>query len=85
MVKKRGRKNFGEELKIIENYAELSGDFFKFLKEKMSNGTDQEKWEAVKMLKGAFEKMIPQDVTSGGEALNIQFDGAFKRKICQNT
>ena len=39
---------------------------------------DKEKWEAVKILKGAFEKMIPQDVTSGGQPLNIKFDGAFK-------
>ena len=65
-MKKPGRKGFGEELKIIERYSDLSEPFFVFLKEKLENGTDEEKWNAAKILKGAFEKMIPQDMNVPG-------------------
>ena len=78
MQKTRGRKGFGEELQLIQRYSELSEPFFNFLKEKLTKGAQQEKWEAVKILKGAFEKMIPQDLTSGGNPITIQYDGLFK-------
>jgi hypothetical protein len=73
----QGRKNFGEEIQLIRRYSELSEPFFNFLKDKITKGTEAEKWEAVKVLKGAYEKMIPQDLTSGGESIKINFDGIF--------
>lgn len=73
-----GRKNFGEELQILRRYSDLSDPFFNFLKAKITEGTDQEKWEAVKVLKGAYEKMIPQDLTTGGNPISILYDGLFK-------
>lgn len=76
-----GRKNFGEELQILRRYSDLSNPFFNFLKNKITEGTDQEKWEAVKVLKGAYEKMIPQDLTTGGNPISILFDGLFKETL----
>ena len=59
MREKRGRKGFGTEMRIMERYSELSEPYFAFLKDKMENGTDEEKWKAIQVLNGAFVKMIP--------------------------
>jgi len=75
---KAGRKSYFEELDIARRYSELSDPFFAFLME-MFNSEDKSdrKWAAERLEK-AYVKMIPQDVTSGGEALNITFDSALK-------
>jgi hypothetical protein len=71
-VAKTGRKGFGPELRIIERYSELSDIYFKFLKAKLESDNDEEKWKAVQVLKGAFEKMIPQKLD--GEFANRNFN-----------
>ena len=70
----KGRKGFGEELKIIERYSELSEVYFGFLKEKMTTGTEEDKWKAAAILKGAFEKMIPQKLDGEFTNKNINTD-----------
>jgi hypothetical protein len=66
---KPGRKSWIEEMKIAQRYSDLSEDYFTVLKE-MFNSDDKadKKWAAQELSK-AFVKMIPQDVTSGGDKL----------------
>lgn len=73
-----GRKSWSEELNIAQRYSDLSEPFFRVLKRNLESGDDaKERW-AVEQLSKAFTKMIPQDFTSGGKPLTIQFDSAFK-------
>lgn len=74
---KGGRKGFGEELKIRERYTALTEPFFEVLKEMLSSEDKTDKKWAVEQLNKAYVKMIPQDITSGGKALNINYDKAF--------
>lgn len=69
---KTGRKTCVDEFKIIERYSDLSESYFGFLKKKIEKGSDEEKWKAVQILKGAFEKMIPQKLD--GEFKNTNFN-----------
>lgn len=74
-----GRKSWVEELKIAQRYADLSEPYFQFFVE-MYNSEDKadKKW-ANEQLSKAFVKMIPQDMTSGGERI-----GALEVKIIRN-
>lgn len=77
MKGKAGRKSYFEELNIANRYALLSEDYFKFLKRMMaSDDLADQKWAAERLEK-AYVKMIPQDVTSGGQPIVISFDSAF--------
>jgi hypothetical protein len=80
MKNKGGRKSYFEELNIADRYSALSEPYFKFLK-KMLNSKElaDQKWAAERLEK-AYVKMIPQDVTSGGQPINITFDSAFIKK-----
>jgi hypothetical protein len=53
---------YGEKLNILRRYNDLTEPYFNFLHEKLTKGTEDEKWKAVDALKGSFTKMIPQDV-----------------------
>jgi hypothetical protein len=64
-----GRSHFGEEVKVIEHFKQLSEPYFAFLKEQFEIGTKEDRWRACEILKGAYAKMIPQDITSGGKEL----------------
>lgn len=75
---KPGRKSYTEELEIAQRYADLTGPAFKVLKSMLeSEDKADQKW-AVEQLGKAYVKMIPQDVTSGGKPLVMQFDNSFK-------
>lgn len=74
---KGGRKGFGEELKIKERYTALTEPFFQVLKEFLNSEDKKDRQWAVEQLNKAYVKMIPQDITSGGQALNINYDKAF--------
>ena len=78
MKNKGGRKGFGEELQIIERYSALTEPFFVVLTEMLQSKEKSDRKWAVEQLNKAYTKMIPQDVTSGGQPLNINFDGLFK-------
>ena len=66
---KGGRKSWTEELNIKQRYADLSEKAFVVLSEMLdSNEKADRKW-AVEQLNKGFTKMIPQDLTSGGEKL----------------
>lgn len=69
---KTGRKSKFEELEIVKRYADLSEPSFLFIKEMFDSGDKADKKWAVEQLGKAYVKMIPQDVTSGGEPLQIQ-------------
>lgn len=75
---KTGRKGFGEELELLRRYTALTEPFFKVLTEMLNSEEKADKKWAAEQLGKAYVKMIPQDVTSGGQPLNIQFDGLFK-------
>lgn len=77
MKNKGGRKGFGEELRIVERYSALTEDFFIVLKEMLASEDKADRKWAVEQLNKAYTKMIPQDITSGGQPLNIQFDESF--------
>jgi hypothetical protein len=64
----RGPKGYGEELKIKQRYADLSDKVFAFYIECFEKGDKADKkWAAEQVAKGLV-KMIPQDLTSGGQA-----------------
>jgi len=58
---KTGRKGYGEELKIIARYSDLSEDYFRTLKEFINSDVKEDRKFAVQQLTPAFSKMIPQD------------------------
>lgn len=56
---KVGRKSYAEEFNIVKHYEEISPYFFKFLLEKMKEGTSEEKWKACQIVEGGMKKFIP--------------------------
>lgn len=80
VTSKGGRKSWTEELKIAQRYSDLSEDYFKVLKAHLNSGDTKQEQFALQQLTKAFVKMIPQDHTTGGEPLQMFFDGAFKSK-----
>lgn len=72
-----GRKSYFEELQIAQRYADLSEDYFKFLKEMYASEDKADKKWASEQLAKAYTKMIPQDFTSGGQPIIVSFDNAF--------
>lgn len=58
---KKGRKGYGEELKILKRYSDLTEDYFRCLKEFMNSEVKEDRKFAVQQLTPAFAKMIPQD------------------------
>lgn len=79
MKNKGGRKSYTEELEIAQRYSALTEPFFKVLKKNLESGDDKKEQWAVEQLSKAFVKMIPQDMTTGGQPLIIQFDNAFNK------
>lgn len=74
---KPGRKSWTEEIQIAQRYTDLSEHYFKVLKKHLTSGDEKQEMWAVEQLGKAFVKMIPQDVTSGGKPISINFDTAF--------
>lgn len=75
---KPGRKSYFEELEIVQRYADLSDDAFKVLRRMLKSKKEaNQKW-AVEQLGKGFSKMIPQDFTSGGQPINVQFSKVFE-------
>lgn len=72
-----GRKSYLEELQIAQRYADLTEPAFKVLKEMLESEDKADRKWAVEQLSKAYTKMIPQDITSGGQALKIMFDSSF--------
>lgn len=70
-MNKSGRKGFGEELKIVERYSALTEPFFKVIQEMLASEEKADKKWAVEQLNKAYTKMIPQDITTGGDKLEI--------------
>lgn len=69
IMAKAGRKSAVEELEVVRRYSELTDDYFRVVKKYLNNKNPaDEKW-AVEQLSKAFVKMIPQDLTSGGDKL----------------
>ena len=66
-----GRKSWTEELQIAQRYADLSEDYFAFLKEMYTSEEKADKKWASEQLAKAYVKMIPQDFTSGGQPINV--------------
>jgi hypothetical protein len=66
---KRGRKSKAEELKVLERYADLSESYFAVVQEALNSQRLSDKRWAADHLKNAFVKMIPQDLTTGGEKI----------------
>jgi len=64
-----GRKSLRDEVEIIKRYSDLSAPYFKFLRECLEGEDKADKKWAADNLKGAYAKMIPQDLTSGGEQI----------------
>lgn len=64
-----GRKSWTEELKLAQRYADLTEPAFKVLKEMLESEDKVDRKWAVEQLGKAFIKMIPQDITTGGEQL----------------
>lgn len=80
-----GRKSYFEELNIAQRYADLTPKAFKVLSEMLdSKDKVDQKW-AVEQLQKGLVKMIPQDITSGGQALQLTFDSAFNQSNAKTT
>jgi hypothetical protein len=73
-----GRKSWTEELQIARKYSALSDKYFEFLMEMLDSEEKADRKWASERLEKAYVKMIPQDVTTGGQPINISFDSAFK-------
>lgn len=82
---KGGRKSYFEELKIADRYSALSEPYFLFLKKMLDSEDKTDKKWAAERLEKAYIKMIPQDITSGGQALNITFDNSFNETSSETT
>lgn len=80
-----GRKSMRDEVEVIRRYADLSGPYFKFLKECLEGEDKADKKWAADNLKGAYAKMIPQDLTTGGDSIKIVFDTAFQHETPSET
>lgn len=74
---KPGRKSWTEELQIAQRYSDLTEPAFKVLLQMLKSRDKADRKWAVEQLGKAYVKMIPQDHTSGGQPINITFDGAF--------
>lgn len=74
-----GRKSWTEELQIAKRYSDLTEPFFEVIKEMMASEDKADRKWAVEQLSKAYVKMIPQDLTSGGQPIQIVFDAAFKK------
>lgn len=69
-----GRKSLRDEIKVLENYAQLSPSYFRVLKKYLESGIpEDEKW-AVERLDKAFPKFIPTQIegTPDGAPIGIQ-------------
>lgn len=66
---KGGRKSWIDELRLYERYSNLSEDYFKVLKKFLKSKDKKDQQWAVGELSKAFVKMLPQDLTSGGEKI----------------
>lgn len=64
-----GRKSYFEELKIAQRYADLTEPAFEVLRKALKSKEKGDQRWAVEQLNKAFVKMIPQDVTTGGDKL----------------
>ena len=71
---KTGRKSFGEELKIVERYSNLSELYFKRIKERLESEDKKEQDFALQLLNGAFTKMIPQTLDGQFKNTNLNAD-----------
>lgn len=80
---KAGRKTYTEELEIAQRYSALTEPFFKVLRKHLESEDEKKQQWAVEQLSKAFVKMIPQDMTTGGKPLVLQFDNALKSKFTQ--
>lgn len=67
-----GRKALWEELEITRRYADLTPRVFEVVTEMLNSNDKLDKKWAVDFVGKALVKMIPQDVTSGGEAIVIK-------------
>lgn len=72
-----GRKSWTEELQIAQRYSDLSEPFFEVIKEHLASDDKKDRQWAVEQMSKAYVKMIPQDVTSGGQPLTLSFDNSF--------
>lgn len=66
---KAGRKSYFEELNIAQRYADLTPKAFAVLNEMLDSEDKSDRKWAVEQLQKGIVKMIPQDITSGGEVL----------------
>lgn len=66
---KRGRKSLVEEYAILQRYADLTPLVFKFYRECLEGTSKDDKKWASQELNKALVKMIPQDITSGGDTI----------------
>jgi hypothetical protein len=73
-----GRKSFHAELRLFERYNELTVPYFNFLKRMLKSKSKEDKKWASERIEKAFVKMIPQDVTSGGEKIQPIYAGISK-------
>lgn len=77
---KAGRKGWLEELQLAQRYSDLTEPFFKVIRDNLESEDKADRKWAAERLEKAYVKMIPQDVTSGGEAItfNLLTDVAAK-------
>ena len=74
-MRTRGRKSLKEELKIMERYAELTQPYFRVLRKHLESEAKEDQRWAADNLKGAFAKMIPQDVKADlGGSVTIKWE-----------
>jgi hypothetical protein len=60
---KTGRRSLKDEKKIFERYSELSGPYFRVLRDRLDSKFKREQDWAVEQLTKAFVKMIPTEGT----------------------
>lgn len=72
---------YGQKLNLVARYSNLTEPYFNELKE-MLNSTDKNEVRfAITTLKGAFEKMLPQDMNIKGEHTFNPFTEEERKKI----
>lgn len=85
MKNRGGRKSWTEELQIAQRYSDLTEPAFRVLLEMLNSEEKADRKWAVEQLSKGFVKMIPQDHTSGGQPINITFDGSFASKATRDS
>lgn len=70
----QGRKSFSEELDVLTKLSDLTDLYYGVVKGLLQSDIKQDRIEGAKLIRGSFERIIPQDINLGAKKLLILDD-----------